>query len=116
MTLFLFGQCQCGYSAVIAAAVLFGGEEVPCPACEALSLLRILPLRPALDSDEPTDLDMRKTPVRRFVCAECGELCLSRSTDSDAAFEYEALHGRPPPKNAETICDDCFKQQHGPMQ
>jgi hypothetical protein len=45
-----------------------------------------------------------------YVCAKCGESCVSTRPDAEAVAEYEKTYGVPiDATSVDVICDDCFK-------
>lgn len=112
---FLFTYCECPacqYSVVVATAELMGGEKkVACTLCWLDSQHAVaMTERPANDSDRPEGPDARYAPLRSFVCAMCGNDCLSSVNDAEAQAEFEELYGQPyDPAKHPPICDDCHK-------
>jgi hypothetical protein len=46
-----------------------------------------------------------------FVCALCGDRCMSTWSDEEAAEEYRNAFGcEPTPDEARSVCDECYQQ------
>jgi hypothetical protein len=108
---FLFCECpDCQYSVVVRASDL-GSDKLACPLCwQDNQRLVAMTSRPALDTDQPEDLDVRKQPAggALFTCSSCGRSCMSRWSEADAQAEFELQYGRPAdPDQHPAICDDC---------
>lgn len=46
---------------------------------------------------------------REYVCAWCGDKCLSSWTEAEARAEYEHTFGQSLDETAVQLCDDCYQ-------